>query len=585
MNIRGFRGRFVLFRRRRARDWQQYTKMLTEAQLQVGNRPTDRLHFLNIDDKTLYSVKEAGQYVLPQVNEIVESFYSNLLKDEYLTKIINDYSTVERLKVTMRKYIEQLFSGEVNDEYVQTRVKVGTVHSEINLSANYFIMGHNLIGQYVDTILMEKLHRNPNKMINLVLAVQKLMTFDEQLIVDVYYETTFKRFLYEISSMLNNVTELDITQDLIESMDEQMMEAHSVTAATEQMSSSIQEVSDHAVRVAEGTREAVESAENSQTVIDSALQDIEEVGNVYDVVMQDVNQLNEDINNTNEIIDVINEIAEQTNLLALNASIEAARAGEAGQGFAVVATEVRKLSEHTKEQIQQITSNMDTLQAVSRQVTERIHETGVSVEKSVAGSQQAGEELHKIIQTMQAINEETTQIAAMSEEQSSTIVEINDRNTHMSQLSEQVQSLARETAQIIYNLSKRMDDYRLSFLDAQIISSSEDIVKVAITDHLLWKWRIYNMMLGFEEIQLDEVTSHRECNLGKWYYSDLPSQVTSLSVFKELEKPHQKVHDCARRAIEHYQLGNTDQANAAIVQLEEASQQVVQLLERLEKSV
>src|SRR5699024_7061362 len=108
------------------------------------------------------------------------------------------------------KYLEQFFSGEIDEQFVQTRVKVGEVHSRINLSANYFIMGHNLIVQYITTILMEKLNKQPDKMISLVLAVQKLAAFDQQLIVDVYYETTFKGFLHEISSMLNSLTELDI---------------------------------------------------------------------------------------------------------------------------------------------------------------------------------------------------------------------------------------------------------------------------------------------------------------------------------------------------------------------------------------
>lgn len=574
-----------MFWRRRAKDWHEYTKKLSSASLQVGKRPTERLYFLNVEQETLQYVKEAGTYILPHMNNIIDDFYDNLLKDDYLANMINEHSNVNNLKVTLRKYLEQFFTGDVSEDYVETRVKVGEVHSEINLSANYFIMGHNLIVQSMTTILMEQLSSRPDRMIKLVLAVQKLAAFDQQLIVDVYYETTFKVFLHEISGMLNNVTELDITQDLIESMEEQIMEAHSVTAATEEMSSSIQEVSDHAVRVAEGTRDAVESAENSQKVIDGALQDIEEVGQVYDVVMEDVNQLGNEIDNTHEVIDVIKEIAEQTNLLALNASIEAARAGEAGQGFAVVATEVQKLSEHTKEQIQQITVNMNTLQNVSSQVTERIRDTGESVEKSVSGSQQAGEELNKIIQTMQSINEETTQIAAMSEEQSSTVVEISERNANMSNLSEGVQSLAQETARIIYELSKEMDDYRLSFIDAQIITSSEDIIKVAITDHLLWKWRIYNMMLGFEEISLNEVTSHTECALGQWYNGPLPSNVTSLSAYKDLEVPHRKVHDCARKAVELYQAGNEIELKNAISALEESSREVVQLLEQLERSV
>ncbi|MED1824133.1 methyl-accepting chemotaxis protein [Brevibacillus agri] len=571
---------------KKAKPWNEYVKASHATDItEVGERVKERLSFLGVDQDTLAHVKEAATTLYPFKAEIVSKFYQSITNVPHLQKIILDNSSLERLKKTLEVHLEQFLTAEVNHEYVKTRIVIGQVHSRIHLTADHFISAHHLLIQIMTTILMEKWSNQPHQMMKMVTAVQKLAAFDQQLIVEVYMEETFKSFLFGISGMLNHMTQLDTTKQLISGMDEQIEESHSVTAATEEMSASIQEVANHAVKVAEGTDEAVQSAEQSKQIINAALGDIRQVGHVFVEVMSRVNQLNQEIHQTQDVIRIIREIAEQTNLLALNASIEAARAGEQGRGFAVVATEVRKLAEHTKEQINRITDNMESLQQVSKRVTEQMDSTSKLVERSVGEAQFADVALNKIVSTMQEISQSTSQIAAMTEEQASSVTDIAHRNSTIFDLSTHSQQIAKDTAQIILELSRKMDEYRKTFFTINVKLSYKDIVRVAKTDHLLWKWKIYNMFLGLENLVAAEMASHHHCRLGTWYYSDLPPLVRNNPTFKKLEEPHKLVHFYAKQAVEKYQAEDLAGAQEAYEQLQRASHEVVTLLARLENEL
>ncbi|WP_198508055.1 CZB domain-containing protein, partial [Bacillus sp. FJAT-42315] len=105
------------------------------------------------------------------------------------------------------------------------------------------------------------------------------------------------------------------------------------------------------------------------------------------------------------------------------------------------------------------------------------------------------------------------------------------------------------------------------------------------TDHLLWKWKIYNMLLNLEEIDSKQVTSYKSCRLGAWYYSDLHPSIKKKPAFQQLEEPHQAVHHYAKLAVEHYEQGNNDEAQSAFEELQKASEHVMDLLSQLEKEI
>lgn len=150
------------------------------------------------------------------------------------------------------------------------------------------------------------------------------------------------------------------------------------------MTAQIQEIINNLIQVKDHTltsaNEAVTATEAGGKLVEQLKEKSDAITVANKSVTEVAHELQEKISSAEEIIQIIYQVSSQTNLLALNASIEAARAGEAGRGFSVVADEIRKLADNTKESIDKIT---DLLQGV----TELADQTSTLVVNSVQASE------------------------------------------------------------------------------------------------------------------------------------------------------------------------------------------------------
>lgn len=333
--------------------------------------------------------------------------------------------------------------------------------------------------------------------------------------VDAICEEKRKNIL-AVNNMLRVITEMTYVKDMISQVRVQNDALHTITASSQEMSASIDDVSGRAQNVAALVNDSVNTTSESNNNMAEAFSFVQHSFDAVKQISDDMNGLIEKMKHTEAVVDIIREIAEQTNLLALNAAIEAARAGEQGKGFSVVAGEVRKLAENTKSSIGSIQSNILDLKGKLTEVVSNTNKTASELETGKRLVNNAIDYNKAVVGSIYKLNDEIMQIASNTQEQTAATEEFSQRTEELSRAADNLLSECDFTGRGIMNISKINNDIRLEMLKGQYCIGEADMLDICKTDHLIWRWRVYNMILGYEEIDINTIGTHKDCRLGKW---------------------------------------------------------------------
>ena len=275
-----------------------------------------------------------------------------------------------------------------------------------------------------------------------------------------------------------------------------------------------------------------QSIDELNKVLDSGQESITGIAGGMEQITEKMKNMSQSMANLEAIADSINsfvetisKISDQTNLLALNAAIEAARAGDAGRGFSVVADEVRSLASNTSKSAEEVGG----LIARIKQDTESGVKFATALEES-------------------------------NVELSNTIAGLNDSYSGINST--------------------------VGVIKSSIVGATDrSFFQTVKLDHIVWKGEVYEVALGRSQKSAESFVDHKQCRLGQWHSSEQSRKYQKVSSFKALDKPHSDVHMHGIAGLKQLQSGDIKQSLLSFERMEQASGQLINILDDLSTQV
>lgn len=391
---------------------------------------TAREGIIGLERRNLASLDRALAHIAAIEKKPIGRLYEPLQaykKDLLLVRskgelVLDNIANAQIESVQMSGHFEEMVNYfiEVHHESERKAVSISVILLVIVLLIS--IIGSQLVGNYIVKQLQHTLsllqHCSRGDFTFKIDMDQKIYN-DEfgalTIALDVMIEK-IRDTIHEIQTGAANVADAsaqlsDASQRISQGTNDQSASTEEVSSAMEEMYANIDQNSDGAMEAKSLARMMEQHISDLSTRMSDSMTSVQTI---------------------HEKISIVSEIARQTNILALNAAVEAARAGEHGKGFSVVASEVRKLAERSRDAAKEISdlsihslTTTETAVENLQNVLPDVHKTAHLVEEIATASTEQKSGVDQINVAIQSLNDVVQSNAASSEELATSAEELN----------------------------------------------------------------------------------------------------------------------------------------------------------------
>lgn len=447
---------------------------LTSDKLEIDpEQQRIRKAYIGFDQSDADILQTLEPLVRQHADSMVEQFYANLDRYPVAQAVVEQSgSSVQNLKSAQRKYLLELFSGDYDDNYFTRRCRIGKVHADIGLTPRWYLGAYAIYQQTLIPLICSKFRFRPSKLSHALLALNRILLLDQQLVMDTYIHgqteqllqtkeevdqkvTRYSNFIHRVAAgslterldtegddalsllgeRLNNMVErlaqmvqqmksssedtIMTLDNLRQNVDVQSSGAAEQASAVNQTSTTLSQIKatsyqtlEKAKRLSEISDRSREESEQSLNAMQESINGMSDIKEKVQSIAQTIMALSQQTQQIGEITEVVTGLAQQLKMLALNASIEAAKAGEAGKGFGVVAAEVKELAEQSQQSTAQVQKILQDISHATDRAVMATEDGGKGVDDGTLLMEKTGSTINTLFNVIIETNQASQQIVA-----------------------------------------------------------------------------------------------------------------------------------------------------------------------------